>query len=108
VGEGAIIVNDKPFEEAIPHPTLRAEILKPLQVTGTEGRYNVVAKVQGGGFSGQVAAIQHGIAKALEEVDQTLKPTLRQHGLITRDPRVKERKKYGLKRARKAPQFTKR
>ena len=108
VGGGAITINGKPFEEAIPSSTLRAKILEPLRLTGTEGRYSVVAKVEGGGFSGQAGAIRHGITKALVEVDQTLKPLLRQHALITRDSRVKERKKYGLKRARKAPQYTKR
>jgi small subunit ribosomal protein S9 len=107
-GEGVITINGKPFEEAIPRPTLRAMILEPLRVSGTEGRFNVVAKVEGGGFSGQAGAIRHGIARALVEMNETLKPTLRRYALITRDPRVKERKKYGLKRARKAPQYTKR
>ncbi|HJX70187.1 MAG TPA: 30S ribosomal protein S9, partial [Dehalococcoidia bacterium] len=82
--------------------------VEPLRVTDTSDKFNAVVKVEGGGDSGQAGAIRHGIARALLKADETLKPLLRQHGLLTRDPRVKERKKYGLKRARKAPQYTKR
>ena len=82
--------------------------MQPLMVTDSANKYNVVAKVEGGGVSGQSGAISHGIARALVQADESLKPVLRQYGLLTRDPRVKERKKAGLKRARKAPQYTKR
>jgi small subunit ribosomal protein S9 len=80
----------------------------PFRVTGTEGRYNTMIKVEGGGVTGQSGAIRHGIARALLQVDPDNRLSLRQAGLLTRDPRMKERKKYGLKRARKAPQYTKR
>jgi small subunit ribosomal protein S9 len=82
--------------------------MQPLLVTENTSKYNVVVKVNGGGISGQSSAIAHGIARALVKVDEQLKPILRKYGLLTRDPRVKERKKAGLKRARKAPQYTKR
>ena len=85
------------------------QLFLPFRVTGTEGRYNVTIKVEGGGITGQAGAIRHGIARALLQVDpETNRLPLRQAGLLTRDPRMKERKKYGLKRARKAPQYTKR
>jgi small subunit ribosomal protein S9 len=85
------------------------EIRLPFRVTGTEGRFNAMVKVEGGGVTGQAGAIRHGIARALLEVDvDAFRTPLRQAGLLTRDPRMKERKKYGLKRARKAPQYTKR
>ena len=107
-GGGAIIVNGTPYEEAFPRLTHRQTILKPLKLTESLDKYNVVVKVNGGGISGQSGAISHGIARALVEADVNLKPVLRQNGLLTRDSRVKERKKPGLKRARKAPQYTKR
>lgn len=107
-GGGAIIVNGKPMEEAFPLTRLQSEIINPLQVTGTTDKFGAVVKVEGGGISGQAGAIRHGIARALIKADESLKPLLRHHGLLTRDPRIKERKKYGLKRARKAPQYTKR
>ncbi|HJX70083.1 MAG TPA: 30S ribosomal protein S9 [Dehalococcoidia bacterium] len=107
-GGGAIIINGKPLEEIFPQFTLQSVIVEPLRVTDTSDKFNAVVKVEGGGDSGQAGAIRHGIARALLKADETLKPLLRQHGLLTRDPRVKERKKYGLKRARKAPQYTKR
>ena len=107
-GEGAIIINGVPFEELFTRPLHRRAILQPLSVTDSLGRYNTVVKVNGGGVSGQSGAISHGIARALVRADESLKPVLRQHGLLTRDSRVKERKKAGLKRARKAPQYTKR
>ncbi len=107
-GNGAIIINGIPYEELIPRLQHRQTIIQPLLVTDNADKYNVVAKVEGGGISGQSGAISHGIARALVKADERLKPLLRQYGLITRDPRVKERKKAGLKRARKAPQYTKR
>lgn len=107
-GNGAIIVNGKPYEELFPRLGHRQTILQPLLVTESLGKYNIVVKAAGGGVSGQSWAIGHGIARALVRTDEGLKPLLRQHGLLTRDARVKERKKVGLKRARKAPQYTKR
>ena len=107
-GGGGIVINGKPLEEAIPFPPLRMAVLEPFRVSDTMGRFNAVVKVTGGGVSSQSGAISHGIARALVALDEAFKSPLRKAGLITRDPRVKERKKYGLKRARKAPQYTKR
>jgi len=107
-GNGALIINGIPYEELFPRLEHRQTIMQPLLVTESVSKYNVIAKVEGGGISGQSGAISHGIARALVRADENLKPTLRQYGLLTRDPRVKERKKAGLKRARKAPQYTKR
>ncbi|GAH70637.1 unnamed protein product [marine sediment metagenome] len=107
-GSGAIIINGTPYEELFPRLEHRRIIMQPLLVTENTSKYNVVVKVNGGGISGQSGAISHGIARALVRTDERLKPILRQYGLLTRDPRVKERKKPGLKRARKAPQYTKR
>jgi len=107
-GSGAIIINGTPYEELFPRLEHRRIIMQPLLVTENTSKYNVVVKVNGGGISGQSGAISHGIARALVRADERLKPVLRQYGLLTRDPRVKERKKPGLKRARKAPQYTKR
>ena len=107
-GNGAIIVNGTPYEERFPSGEHQRTILQALLVTESAGKYNVVAKVEGGGISGQSGAISHGISRALVKADENLKPILRQNGLLTRDARVKERKKAGLKRARKAPQYTKR
>lgn len=107
-GAGEIIVNGIPYEERFPRPEHRRAITNPLLVTENLGKYNTVIKVEGGGVTGQSGAISHGIARALVKADENLKPILRQNGLLTRDPRVKERKKPGLKRARKAPQYTKR
>ena len=107
-GNGAIIIDGKPYEERFPTLEHQQTILQPLLVTESVKKYNVVVKVAGGGVSGQSGAISHGISRALVEVDERLKPVLREHGLLTRDPRTKERKKVGLKRARKAPQYTKR
>ena len=107
-GNGAVIINGIPYEELIPRLEHRHSIMQPLMVTDNADKYNVVAKVEGGGISGQSGAIRHGIARALVRADERFKPVLRQYGLLTRDPRVKERKKPGLKRARKAPQYTKR
>lgn len=107
-GGGAIVVNGQPFEELFAQEGLRKEALKPLLVTDSLDKFNATIKVAGGGNSGQAGAIRHGIARALVASDENLKPLLRSHGLLTRDPRVKERKKYGLVRARKAKQYTKR
>jgi len=107
-GTGEIIVNGIPYEERFPRPAHRRAITNPLLVTDNLDKYNTVVKVEGGGITGQSGAISHGIARALVKSDENLKPVLRQNGLLTRDPRVKERKKPGLKRARKAPQYTKR
>ena len=108
-GEGEVVVNGRSLEEHFGSAVNVNEILMPFRVTGTEGRYNAMIKVEGGGYHGQAGAIRHGIARALLQADPDgLRPQLRQAGLLTRDPRMKERKKYGLKRARKAPQYTKR
>ena len=107
-GGGAIIVNGVPIEELFPRLTHRQLIERPLKLTQSHDKYSVMVKVAGGGITGQSGAIAHGIARALVEADESLRPVLRQDGLLTRDSRVKERKKPGLKRARKAPQYTKR
>ncbi len=107
-GNGAIIINGMPYEELYPRLEHRQAIMRPLLVTDGVNKYNAVVKVAGGGISGQSGAISHGIARALVRADESLKPILRQNGLLTRDSRAKERKKAGLKRARKAPQYTKR
>ena len=107
-GNGAIIVNGTPYEERFPRLEHRRTITQPFLVTESLGKYNAVIKVEGGGISAQGGAISHGIARAMVRADEGLKPVLRQNGLLTRDSRVKERKKPGLKRARKAPQYTKR
>jgi len=107
-GSGAIIINGQSCEEAFPSLEQRRTIMRPLEITENEGKYNAVIKVTGGGFSGQSGAISHGISRALLKVNEGLRPALRKNGLLTRDPREKERKKPGLKRARKAPQYTKR
>ena len=108
LGNGAIIINGVPYEELYPRLEHRQAIMRPLLVTDGVNKYNAVVKVAGGGVSGQSGAISHGIARALVRADESLKPILRQNGLLTRDSRAKERKKAGLKRARKAPQYTKR
>ena len=107
-GEGEIVVNGRTLTEHFGNAVNEADLLMPFRVTGTEGRFNAMIKVEGGGVTGQAGAIRHGIARALLELDETNRGALRQAGLLTRDPRRKERKKYGLKRARKAPQYTKR
>ena len=107
-GEGQMVVNGRTPEEHFGGILAEAELFLPFRVTGTEGRYNTMIKVEGGGVTGQSGAIRHGIARALLQVDPDNRLALRQAGLLTRDPRMKERKKYGLKRARKAPQYTKR
>jgi small subunit ribosomal protein S9 len=107
-GTGSILVDGQPMEERFTRLTWQAEITLPLRVTNTHRNYNVLVKVSGGGTSGQAGAIAHGIARALVKADETHRAALRHAGLMTRDSRVKERKKPGLKRARKAPQYTKR
>ena len=107
-GPGNIIINDKPYQELFPLIDHRRMIEQAFMVTDTVGKYNVEVRVTGGGITGQAGAIKHGIARALVDLSESFKSPLRQHGLLTRDPRVKERKKYGLKRTRKAPQYTKR
>ncbi len=108
-GGGSIIVNGKPAREYFGGRDLhQVNIQLPLRVTGTLDRFTVTVRVVGGGVSGQAGAIRHGIARALTRFDEELRPTLKGARLLTRDPRVKERKKVGLKRARKAPQYTKR
>lgn len=107
-GDGKIIVNGKPYQEVFPRLLHRQLIEAPGRVTETVGSYDTTIKIKGGGLSGQATAIQHGIARALVKQNELFKSLLRQEGLLTRDARVKERKKYGLKRARKAPQYTKR
>lgn len=107
-GEGKIIINKRDVEDYIPFETLREVIKQPLKLTQTLGSYDVLVNVKGGGYTGQAGAIRHGIARALLQVDPDFRPTLKQAGLLTRDPRMKERKKYGLKGARRAPQFSKR
>jgi small subunit ribosomal protein S9 len=107
-GEGAIIVNGAPYEQVYPRIDHRQTIIKPFVVAGVVGQYNATVKVDGGGITGQAGAIAHGIARALVGTSESFKSALRQGGLLTRDSREKERKKPGLKRARKAKQYTKR
>ena len=107
-GKGKFLVNDRPFEEYIPSAATRLDVLQPLTLTSNEGKFDVVANVNGGGLTGQAGAIRLGITRALMEVDEDLRKVLKPARLVTRDPRAKERKKYGLKKARRAPQFSKR
>jgi len=107
-GNGTVIINGRPFEDALPRESLRYEVMQPLEAVDAHKSYNVQVKVQGGGVAGWAGAIKHGVARALVVADEANRRPLRAGGLLTRDPRVKERKKPGLKRARKAPQFTKR
>lgn len=107
-GGTEFVVNGKPLATFFPRLANQTMATEPLRTAGTEGRFGVMVKVLGGGITGQAGAISHGIARALVQANPDLKPPLRKAGMLTRDPRVKERKKYGLKRARKAPQYTKR
>jgi small subunit ribosomal protein S9 len=107
-GTGKIIVNDREIEDYIPFEALRVVVRQPLVATETVGSYDVLVNVSGGGYTGQAGAIRHGVARALLQADPEFRPTLKRAGLLTRDPRMKERKKYGLKGARRAPQFSKR
>ena len=107
-GTGLITINGKDVEEYFGLETLKLIINQPFGVTGTVGKFDIVANVNGGGISGQAGAIRHGVARALLAADEANRPALKQAGFLTRDPRMKERKKYGLKGARRAPQFSKR
>ncbi|WP_339198311.1 30S ribosomal protein S9 [Aeribacillus sp. FSL k6-2211] len=107
-GEGRIVINKRNIEDYIPTKALIEDIKQPLVLTETVGNYDVLVNVRGGGFTGQAGAIRHGIARALLQADPEYRRTLKRAGLLTRDARVKERKKYGLKGARRAPQFSKR
>ncbi|WP_027410610.1 30S ribosomal protein S9 [Anoxybacteroides tepidamans] len=107
-GDGRIVINNRDIQEYIPSQALIEVVKQPLVLTETLGNYDVLINVHGGGFSGQAGAIRHGIARALLEVDPEYRQTLKRAGLLTRDARMKERKKYGLKGARRAPQFSKR
>jgi small subunit ribosomal protein S9 len=107
-GEGRIVINDKAPLAYLGRRNLEMQVMNPLRLTENLRRFNVSVKVEGGGVSGQAGAVAHGIARALLQFDEELRPTLKKAGLLTRDARMKERKKYGLKRARKAPQYTKR
>ncbi len=107
-GSGNITINKRDIDEYFDYDTLKVIVKEPLVLTDTLGKYDVVVNVQGGGFTGQAGAIRHGISRALVNSDEELKPILKKAGFLTRDPRMKERKKYGLKKARRAPQFSKR
>ncbi len=107
-GEGIILVNERQLTAYFGLKTLELIVKQPLNVTDTVGKYDVIADVKGGGVSGQAGAVRHGIARALLKVDLEFRPALKKAGLLTRDPREKERRKYGLKKARKASQFSKR
>ena len=107
-GKGNIEVNDRDVKEYLNQDILVMIVKQPLVVTDNATKYDVIAKVKGGGVSGQAGAIRHGISRALIEADAALRPTLKREGFLTRDPRMKERRKYGLKKARKASQFSKR
>ena len=107
-GNGKITINKKDIDEYFGLETLKVIVRQPLTVTNTLSKFDVICTVKGGGFTGQAGAIRHGIAKDLNEANLEYRPALKQNGFLTRDPRMKERKKYGLKKARKAPQFSKR
>lgn len=107
-GSGTIEINGRPYMEALPRKNLQEKARQPLEVAEMADKFNVIAKIKGGGVSGWADALAHGTARALVAYDENLRSAMRKAGLLTRDPRVKERKKYGLKRARKAPQYTKR
>lgn len=107
-GTGKITINGKDIDEFFDLETLKVIVRQPLTVTNTLAKYDVICSVKGGGVSGQAGAIRHGIARALNEANAEYRPALKSNGFLTRDPRMKERKKYGLKKARKAPQFSKR
>lgn len=107
-GNGKIIVNDRPADDYFSRDILLRQIKEPLEATETVDKFDVLVNVNGGGTSGQAGAIRHGIARALVEADEDYRSVLKKNGYLTRDPRMKERRKYGLKKARKAPQFSKR
>ena len=107
-GEGKVVINKRDMDTYFGLETLKIIVNQPLVLTGTKDGYDVLVNVHGGGFTGQAGAIRHGISRALLKADDSLRPTLKKAGFLTRDPRMKERKKYGLKKARRAPQFSKR
>ena len=107
-GTGKVTINGRDIDDYFGLDTLKFVVNQPFGVTETAGKFDVVCTVKGGGFSGQAGAIRHGLSRALVQADETLKPALKAAGFLTRDPRMKERKKYGLKGARRAPQFSKR
>lgn len=107
-GTGNITINDRTFEDFFPNRTSRLIVLQPLELTNTTGRFDVVCRANGGGVTGQAGAVRLGIARALIKANPELRPTLKRAGFLTRDPRMVERKKYGLHKARKAPQYSKR
>ncbi|MBQ9558043.1 MAG: 30S ribosomal protein S9, partial [Clostridia bacterium] len=107
-GEGKVIINGRSIDEYFGLDTLKLIVRQPLVLTATEGKYDVICTVAGGGVTGQAGAIRHGISRALLQAGDELRPALKKAGFLTRDPRMKERKKYGLKAARRAPQFSKR
>ena len=107
-GTGKITINDRDINEYFGLETLKLIVRQPLALTGTAEKFDIVCKVQGGGVTGQAGAIRHGLSRALLQYDENLRPELKKAGFLTRDPRMKERKKYGLKGARRAPQFSKR
>ena len=107
-GSGSIVINKRSLDEYFGLDTLKYIVNQPLELTGTAGKFDVIVNVKGGGFTGQAGAIRHGISRALVIADESYKSALKSAGFLTRDPRAKERKKYGLHKARKAPQFSKR
>jgi small subunit ribosomal protein S9 len=107
-GSGKWEINGRPIEDYFPSATHRMIISEPLKLTNTDGRYDIIARIEGGGISGQAGALRHAISKALAELDPDLRVGLKKAGFLTRDAREKERRKYGLKKARKAPQYSKR
>lgn len=107
-GSGKITINKKDMDDYFGLETLKIIVRQPLEVTSTADKYDVKVTVHGGGFTGQAGAIRHGIARALNQTDEDFRPVLKKAGFLTRDSRMKERKKYGLKKARRAPQFSKR
>ncbi len=107
-GTGAIVINERAFEDYFPQALVQYQVKQPLALLGVEGKYDVMVNVFGGGYTGQAGAIRLGIARALLQAEPDCRPALKKEGFLTRDPRVKERKKYGLKKARRAPQFSKR
>ena len=107
-GTGKITINDRDINDYFGLETLKLIVRQPLALTGTTEKFDIVVRVAGGGVTGQAGAIRHGLSRALLQFDENLRPTLKKAGFLTRDPRMKERKKYGLKGARRAPQFTKR
>ena len=107
-GKGEIVINGKSLDQYFGTEILKVIVNQPFAVTNTVGKYDVIVKVTGGGYTGQAGAIRHGISRALLEANGEFRAALKQNGFLTRDPRMKERKKYGLKKARKAPQFSKR